>query len=237
MKITDLFYVISNPQKKEYEKIFKRECKLLFKGGKFEGNIDVKKEYNIPLKLVYAGNISSGRWKTLANIGQAISQINGKETKMVLDLYTLTPKTKKMLKALNIENAIKLIPPASNQEIKEALKNADILVHVDSFNLKDKLYWRLSFSTKIVDYLASARCIFAVGPKDVASMDYFIKNDAAIVSTNQEEIYSQLEKIVSSKDILEEYAIKAWKCGKKNHQIKEIQNRIKCDFEEILRKK
>jgi len=77
----------------------------------------------------------------------------------------------------------------------------------------------------------------AIGWQEAASIDYLIKNDAAIVATNEEEIFEQLEKMVSNPSIITEYAKKAWDCGKKNHQIDEIQKRLLKDLESLVKVK
>ena len=61
---------------------------------------------------------------------------------------------------------------------------ADILLHVESFNEKMKKYTRLSISTKIPEYLASKRLIIAIGPVDIASIEYLKDNKAALILDN-----------------------------------------------------
>ena len=122
----------------------------------------------------------------------------------------------------------------SNEEVKNVQAAADILLHVENFSLKDKLTTRLSFSTKLVDYFYQGKCIFAVGPKDVASIDYLMKNDAAVVATNEKEIYEKLKMLVENPDIIREYGDKAWDCGKRNHKIDKIQKMLYEDFERVI---
>lgn len=214
VRLADTFFVISELQKKEYEKIFKRECTLLRKGGNFNKEFSPKKEKGNPLKLVYTGNIHSGRWKTLAKLAKAIEKINKDGTKLSLDIYSLSHKSKKMLASLNVENCCRTMPPASDEEIKNALNQADILVFTEPFGKREKLMWRLSFSTKIVDYLASSRAILAIGPSNLASMNFLQSNDAAFCVTNKSDLYECLKKILQNTELIEVYAKKAWQCGK-----------------------
>jgi len=123
----------------------------------------------------------------------------------------------------------------SYEKIPQIQEDADILVHVESMDLKERLEVRHSFSTKLVDYFYRSRCIFAVGTPDVASIEYLIKNDAALVATNVVEIKNQLNRIINNPSIINEYAIKAWECGKKNHQIHEIQNRLYNDLKSLVK--
>lgn len=226
-------YVISDIQKEEYKKCFNKECKILWKGAKFENKLS-SHFVGYPLKLVYTGNIGVGRYKQLALIGQALCNLNQAGIRAKLDIYTMTPMTRKMKKALDIPGAVNVKGGISPAEVIKVQDDADILVHVESFDLKSRLAVHQSFSTKIVDYFAKGKCIFASGPRDVASIDYLIRNDAAVVATNKYEIVTKLKMLVDNKELIFEYGDKAWECGKRNHQIKDIQDMLYNDLEEIV---
>ena len=89
--------------------------------------------------------------------------------------------------------------PVPAREIQSIHADADVLVHVESFSLKDRLVVRHSFSTKLVDYFHAARCVFAVAPPDVASMCYLLKNDSAVVATSEHDVIIQLRHYRESK--------------------------------------
>ncbi len=233
-KISSLDYAISEIQCKEYSKVFKKEIKILYKGQHFE-DLPVIKKPNGIIKMVFTGNISSGRYKSLSLIGKAINNINADERKIELDIYTTTPMTKKMKKALNIDG-INFKGGVSADKIMDIQRNADILVHAEAFDKKNKLAVRQSFSTKIVDYLYNAKCIFAVGPHDVASMDYLSKNNAAVIASCKKMIEQVLKKIVENPSLICDYGENAWECGKKNHQKDNIQQELYNNFEKLLEK-
>lgn len=236
MKHCDLLYVISDIQKQDYEKIFGIKCKVLTKGDKFVGEAPVKSEIGDPIKLVYTGNIGSGRWKTLSKIAAGLKKINRDGLKAVIEIYTFTPTTKKMELDLNIGGTSLLKKGVSAEEVKKIHKNADILVHVESLSLKETLKARQSLSTKVVDYFASAKCIFAVGDKRIASIDHLISNDAAIVATSEKQIYSKLKSIIDDKNTIIEFSKKAWECGKSHHQIDKFTKMIKEDIDSLIKK-
>lgn len=235
-KISSLDYAISNIQCEEYSKAFNKEIKMLYKGYNFDIEPE-KRELNKPLKMVFTGNISAGRYKSLSLIGQAIKKINGNcgenERKIVLDIYTTTPLTEKMKKMLFIDG-INMKGSVSGDKVPLIQKEADILVHAESFDLKNKLLVRQSFSTKIVDYLKSAKCIFAIGPKNIASIEYLRNNDAAIIADDKKTVVNELRKLVDNTDVIYEYGEKAWNCGAKNHQIEVIQAGLKNDFAGLI---
>lgn len=226
VNLCEHMYVISDVQKEVYEKCFNIECSILIKGGEFVANNLSSQRIGNPIQLVYTGNVGAGRWENLYNIGKELEIINKDEIRAELSIYTATPMTKKMEKKLNSLNSIKLKGSVPATSISQIQSNADVLVHVESFSLKERLQVRMSFSTKIVDYFINSRCIFAIGDKNNASINYLKKNDAALVACNKYEIRSELNKIINNPEIIEEYAQKSWLCGKNNHQIKEIQKKL-----------
>jgi hypothetical protein len=229
----DYLYVISEIQKIEYEKCFNKKCKILTKGAVFSKECPIKKTYNKPLKLVYTGNIGAGRWKTLGMITNVLKLINRSEIKAQLFIYTTTPMSKKMEDTLDLKDIVFLMGGVSFEKIPQIQDDSDILIHVESIGLKDRLGARHSFSTKLVDYFYRARCILAVGPPDVASIDYLIKNDAAIIANNPGEILQKLNELIDYPDKITEYAIKSWECGKRNHDIYNIQNNLHRDLQKL----
>ena len=235
-ELSSLMYVISKKQEIEYSNVFALTCKILYKGFDFsdrptyEGKTD-------PIKLVYSGNIGSGRYKTLALIGSALHEINKDKVKAILYIYTSTPLSNKMKGKLNYPESIKRMKFVSSKELAKIQTEADILIHVESFDLKEQLKVRLSFSTKLVDYFKSGRCIFAVGSRGLASIDYLRKNHGAVIAYSKSEIKDKLKILISSPELRKKYARKSWECGLRNHQIKTIQSSLQSDLNYILDKK
>ena len=232
-KQSTFLYTITTLMQKEYSQYFNKECKLLYKGYVFEERPTFKSENGV-LRLIYMGNIGAGRWKILAKVAKAINEINKDSTKAELYIYTLSPKSKKMEQNLNIGDA-HLMKPVPEKEKMNVLNSADILLHVEPITTKDRLFFRLSFSTKLVDYFYNAKCILAMGG-DTASMRYLQENDAAIVELDERKIKDKLITLIKNPNLIEVYSQKAWDCGEKNHQIKNIQNNIYLDFLNILKK-
>lgn len=228
-------YVISDVQKRDYEKAFGRPCKVLTKSDDFSGEPPIKTQYNSPLQLVYTGNIGTNRWKSLAMIVAALRKLNQNHVRAQLRIYTATPLTKKMRVALDVPGTSFLMGSVSASEIPAIQSDADMLVHVEALDRKNRLAVRQSFSTKLVDYFKAARLIFAVGPRDVASIQHLIDNDAAVVASNQSEIYIKLKKIIETPQIIADYGKKAYECGRKHHNKEAMQSMLKEDLVRIAR--
>ena len=234
-KETDLFYVISNVQKVDYSRAFKIECKLLTKSADFSGEPSIKGSYNKPAQLVYTGNIGLNRWKSLAHIANVLEKINSDGIKAQLKIYTGNTVTKEMSYALNKGESSLIMGNVASDKVNEIQQNADMLVHVEALDLRNKLTVRQSFSTKIVDYLATARPILAFGPKDVASIDHFVKNDCAIVADSEDELLAKLTDIINNETKLNEIAAKAYECGSKFHNKCDIDTMIKSDMIQLIK--
>ena len=235
VEISSLNYAISYLQKKEYEKAFDKPFKVLTKSADFSNHPSIKNEYNNPLQLVFTGNITSNRWKSLEHIANVFEKINQEGLKIQLHIYTGNPITPKINKALNKNNSSIIMGYVSADKIARLQNEADMLVHVEALDLKNKLAVRQSFSTKIVDYLAAARPILAFGPKDVASINHLIKNDCAIVADNEKELYEKLVKAIDAERKLNELSLKSFECGKKFHNKEDIDNMLRNDMEQLIK--
>ena len=222
----EILYTITDTQQKEYNAIFGEKCQVLFKGGDFNDFTHKKTSLNSPIRLVYTGNLGSGRWRSLAAIADALKIINVEEIKAELHIYSQTPLPISTMKKLEIQNTSIFKGGIPSSQVKAVQRDADILIHVESFRLSERYSARLSFSTKIVDYLEAGRCILAVGWERTGGIKYLKENDAAIVVTNIRDIQHEVSKLVNDKQLILEYGRKGFECGKKNHQIEIIRNSL-----------
>ena len=228
-------YVISEIQKQDYEKAFGVSCKILTKSADFSGETPVKTQYNSPLQLVFTGNIGTNRWKSLAIIAEALEQINQNGVRAQLRIYTATPLTAKMEKALKKGDSSFIMGSVPANEVPKIQEAADILVHVEALDLKNRLAVRQSFSTKLVDYFKAARPILAVGLREVASIDHLIRDDCALTGETVEEVRSALESVLENRGKLDELSKKAYACGKRNHNTVTMHQMLQTDLERIVK--
>ena len=236
VKKADLFYVISDLQKKEYSACLGKSCKVLTKGADFNEDLALKKQYDDPMQLVFTGNINGNRWTSLKMIADTLECINKDGVRAQLRIYTATQITGKMRKALQRGDSSFLMGSVPACDIPEIQKKADMLVHVEALDLANRLQVRHSFSTKIVDYLKAARPILAVGPSDVASIDHLIRNDCAIVSDNKVELERKLRSVLEDRTELDRVSKNAYACGRKYHNKQAIQTMLLQDLKDICGK-
>lgn len=227
----EYMYVVSDIEKRECERDFKKDCYICTKGADFSVEPPLKAEYPKAKKLVYTGNLGNHRWEELWYIGQALDKIN-EGHKLVI--YSGTELSDSIKEKFNNTKSIEFMGRVSADKIPEIQLDADVLVHVESFRFKERLLVHQSFSTKIVDHFVRARATFAVGATDVASIDYLLNRDAAVVAASRDEIESQLRKLLGSDEVLNEYALKGFNCGKDNHDINYIQKMLREHFDKYM---
>lgn len=183
----EFLYVISDIQKEEYAKIFRKPSAVLTKAMDFIGAPPVKKEVSNPVKLIYTGNIDTKRGRTLGKIAKCVDKINMGEIRLTLDIYTKSPLQQKIKKGMS-GKGVCLKGGIDVTEIEQIQLEADVLIHVEPMDEKAAKEVHQSFSTKIVDYLYRARCILAVGNLKCASIDYFKKYKGGLIATSEREI-------------------------------------------------
>lgn len=236
VKIFSHYFMHSKEQAQDYTNEYGVPTSTLYKCGDFSNEF-VKKSVGSPIRLVYAGRLYCNRWKTLAEIGKALHEINKHGERMVLDIYTQEALTNEQRKALSPENSVYMKGSVNPQQLKEVYRNADIALHVESMDKKNRLATRVSFSTKIIDLMASSCAILAVCWNRHCGYQYLRDNDAAFCVDNYSDILPMLQRIVDNPSLVQNYAQKAYECGRKNHTREKIQKHIRDKFEELIAKR
>lgn len=227
-----LVYTMTEEQKLECEIAFGANMKILRKSMDCKNNI--RNEINTPIKLIFAGGIYCGRWKTLMKIARAIKLINADCLRMELHIYTQNRVTNTQNQILNDKINSYIHPSVSQEEMWGKYADSDIALHVESFDIVNRLKTRLSFSTKIVDCLASGCAVMAIAWKEHAGMIYLKNEDAAICVDNLKDIYDVLLRLCNNHEILHKYKIKARDCLLRNHNAKMAHDMISNDFKELI---
>ena len=236
VKIYKHYFTFSEEQADKYFLEYGIPSSTLYKSGSFDSE-PIVKAHTGPLKLVYAGRLYCNRWKTLAAIGKALQEINREGIKMTLDIYTQEKVNSKQLKALSPNNYLRINKGVSPDELVQIYSQADIALHVESFDKKYRYATRVSFSTKIIDLMASSCAILAICWEEHAGYQYLKKHNAAFCVSNIGDIKDMLLGIVENLDLIYQFATKAWNCGTRNHNPKLISKQIQDTFENIVTKK
>lgn len=230
--ISDYRICLTEMQQKEYSEIFNVEFTLCMKSA-LDITDKLKISFSSPIKMVYTGNLNLGRHKTIGLIGKALDSINSDQERIQLHVYSGSTLTRRMEKDLKYRSII-FHGNVNSEKIGSIQEDADILVHVEDFSLKNRSVTRLSLSTKIIDYLSHGKCIFAVGPDNIASMNYLKENDAALCVFDKKNIEKQLKQLLDNSKLIIEYEKKALSCAKGKHDCNINQNKLYKDLRELV---
>lgn len=100
--------------------------------------------------------------------------------------------------------------------LKAAMNQSNILVFVESFDNGQIEKTRLSFSTKIPEYLSVGKPILAIGPEGIGAMDCL--QEAAACAYSKEDIYNCLKNLLENENMQYMMAEKAKKAYTKLNQ-------------------
>lgn len=227
IKACSYLEVFAENMQAEYSKIFNKTCYLIGKGVQADAidNITTQLPNEALLHFVYTGNIADDRYKALIDIGNAINEtFNNK--KAVLDVYSATPLTNEMKEAFAQCECLNFHGRISGAEVLRVQQEADFLVHVEGFSPQAIFSSKMSFSTKIVDYMLTGKPILAYGPLDVNSIQVLKKNDIALTVVSQNELKNILQSIDNSETEYERLTLNTKKYLMTFRDIKNIQNGI-----------
>ena len=230
-KNTDAFWAITDMTKKEADAFFNVDCTVVTKPLKKQATY-TDWELSEPIKILYTGNLQIGRDRSLVKVVNALKEINKDGVLFSIDAYTKTQLSDEIKAQLDCEFC-KVHEPIPQSEVLKLQEQADILLFLEDVDGADAKTARLSFSTKITDYLSSGRCIFAIGCMDTAPMQYFLENQSAIIATTHQEMLDAFNNIIKDKQIVKEYAKNAYDCGLKYHNKEKILQIVHKSIEQL----
>ena len=228
----DKLYGISDEMSAQYKRMFSKDVTTLYKGCDL--SIIPKQYLNKPLRFVYAGNLLWGRDDILAKIASAIKKENEYEKKANLEIYTGMTITEKLQDMLNISGCSQIMGVRSYDEIKKIMHDADVVLHVESFDEKNIETVRYSFSTKIIDCLQSGAQVLGIGPAGIASIEYIRKVDGAVVIDDLTQIQYTIGSIIRDQECILDNIEKTRKYAIAHHEISSVQEKLKKDLENLL---
>lgn len=223
---TSAIITICDKMTKAYKKLFDKPVYTVYTGYSAAG----KPCDNKTKSVVYLGNLGFNRYEPLTEIGMALKDISGEMSeKYTLDVYS-TENRCKVLKHLNQKNGIVFHGAVGADEVKKIIAESLLVLHVESFRKKNIYKVAYSISTKIADILASGTCIFAYGPKNIASMEYLAENSAAITVVDKNALQEKLKEALSNKELRGKTIENAKALAEKNHNSDMVSQKI----EEII---
>lgn len=165
------------------------------------------------LRLVYIGGLHLNRWHSLKEIGLALKTLRAEGYEAEARIYS-QPRFAEEAKKLNIPPVMHFAGSVAPEQVMGILRDADILLHVESFDRTSRNFSRYSVSTKIPEIMCAARPIFAYGPAELASIRYVRESGAGLVVEQPDRtlVLAALRELLVSTALREAL-------GKKGHQV------------------
>lgn len=165
---TKEFYTISNKMRLFYKNIFLKDSKLL-RNIKLSDQITVGENYD---NFLYAGNFYYGRDEILVSFAKIIKEINLKNNlNLKLKLYSNSPLTNLLRKELEENRYIYFGGELNENQLQKVINENKYVLFVESFKEKNIKKVKYSFSTKITELALQKKCIVAIAPKNIGSME------------------------------------------------------------------
>lgn len=189
----------------EYSKIFGKHFLPLFKECK-QVKFDENKIVGNPITIVYAGNLLFGREQMIVDLVRTISNVNSKglSHKLFLKIFSNTNPSNETMSLLDDKENSCYMGCKPYSEVCEEMDKSDLVLFIESFDKKNIKSTRLSFSTKIIDCMQSTAGILAIGPIEIASMDYLSRNNLGYIISDLSEMEKRLEYLAENPKFIQE---------------------------------
>ncbi len=198
---------------KEYSTFFSKQFETLY--TPYESNEPT--DSTIAKQGVsYIGGLSLNRHSSLLEVGEAIHDLKSHILGNKLSIYSPIPPSD-ILNLLNESDCIEYRGKASYWDVPNIIEKSYAVVHVESFDDKTVARTRLSLSTKIAESLCSNTLLIAYGPKNIASIDYLVTNECALVASSIPELKNKLEAVINCDDLYTKLVQNAKIVAKENH--------------------
>ena len=232
VKIFKQYFTFSASQCKDIQAKYGVPAEPLYKCVDL-GGFQPKKPNKV-IRMIYAGRLYCNRWKSISAIGDALKELNKDVLKAEIYVYSQDHLTKEQEIALSEYKYIHFMGVTNPANLPKIYKEADIALHVESFDKKNMYATMHSFSTKIIDLMASTCAIMAICWDQNNGWNYLKNEDAAICLSDYSQILPKLREITENPRILVDYAYKAYDCGIRNHKREKIQKQLRDKFNKIV---
>jgi len=213
-----LHFCIGKRMADAYSGYFKKPFRYIMNSAEIHPYQPVS--YNNKIQISYFGGLHLERWKMIARFARLVP------LHVAVHVYTFTPTDSDMERIFET-NGVTLHKGLQGLELRKAMNNSHILLHVESDDAYYRSLTKLSISTKIPEYLMQGRLVIGFGPTEVASLRLLSDNKIGIVlssSDNDDNLRVQLEKLLSDTELMTETGKAAYTYAITNFNKEKIAN-------------
>ena len=161
---------------KEYSTRYDRECHFLYNTPIIQLSTGNKRTLTVKKKNIgYFGRIGKGNYKTMVNFLNVLT--HQEDIKL-----TLFSPDYKVFEDYNKYPNISINPATlSRDEVVKIYQDMDLLYLSIDFDAESVKFLRLSFATKVFDYLSASVPVLLQAPRGTAMAEFFIQNKCGFV--------------------------------------------------------
>lgn len=182
-----------------------------------------------PLRFLYVGGLHLDRWRALVDVGKGLTRLRSEGRNAELIVHAPPDDRVTYGEALSAVPAIRLGESLSQQQIVPAMRAADVLVHVESFDPLLREYTRFSVSTKMPQYMSCGKPILAYGPEELASCRYVQSCECGIVIGEQDPdvLLAALRALAADARQRAFWGRRGWEAANERHSAEKVRQRFR----------
>ena len=188
------------------------------------------------VRFCYVGGLHLDRWKALAVMGQIAAELRASGLPAHVQVHAPEEDLRQYGSAL-VESGVEVMGSLPWQQVHEALVSSHVLLHVESFQPRLRAFTRLSFSTKLPQYLAAGRPILAWGPEELASCRYVEDTGTGLVVGHQDRatLKAKMLQLATDAPLRKQMGKQAWRTSAAQHESRTMRERFRCFLAAALR--
>lgn len=180
--------------------------------------------------ISYFGGLHLNRWEMIVRLSNIVNQ------DATIHVYSFADLSEDIIREFEKSKVI-YHTGLKGYELRNAMLNSDILLHVESDDSIQRRFTRLAISTKIPEYLISGRLVLGFGPAEVASMRFLSDNNIGFVVSSDEpdvEVRNRLKEILPNYEYLNDVVKYGYDFAAKNFNKSALALEFKSRLESIL---
>ena len=176
--------------------------------------------------FVYAGGLHLNRHLSLYKIQESIRE---NKINATLIIYT-SDRNREKYETIFDKEITEFRDFLPHNRVGEIYEEADVLVHVESFDTDQIAYTKYSLSTKIPEYMASGKPILCFAPKDISVYQYVEEAEAGMCASNEILLAGCMLTLSNDRLLREKLGKNGREYALANHDI----NRAQAHFAEVI---
>jgi len=190
------------------------------------------------IKLVYVGGLHLNRWRSLRDIGLTLQTLQAEGMEVEAVIYS-QPRFIEESKKIEMPPVMHFAGSLSSDDVTDVLRDADILLHIESFDQASLEFTRYSVSSKIPESMCVARPILAYGPEELASIRY-VRDEGVGVAVgvqSQEALSTALRELINSQTLRETLGAKGYHVAHRRHNAVTQRQQFRSVLEQAIYKR